>query len=101
MASATIDSRRPCPKVCILNEDDARSLTYGGIAHKCSSRRHHHYSKNKADALVKAGELVWLGKHKKVDTFLNARSWIKTYRRNRYGEVLTCGMQLVRGGGGF
>ena len=67
------------PKVCILNEDDARSLTYGGIAHKCSSRRHHHYSKSKADALVKAGELVWLGKHKKVATFRNARSWIKTY----------------------
>jgi len=89
------------PKVCILNEDDARSLTYGGIAHKCSSRRHHHYSKSKADALVKAGELVWLGKHKKVATFKNARSWIKTYRRNRYGEVITCGMQLVRGGGGF
>jgi predicted GIY-YIG superfamily endonuclease len=89
------------PKVCILNEDDARSLTYGGIAHKCSSRRHHHYSKSKADALVKAGELVWLGKHKKVATFRNARSWMKTYRRNRYGEVITCGMQLVRGGGGF
>ncbi len=53
------------PKVCILNEDDARSLTYGGIAHRCSSRRHHHYSKSKADVLVKAGELVWLGKHKK------------------------------------
>ena len=57
------------PKVCILNEDDARSLTYGGIAHKCSSRRHHHYSKSKADVLVKSGELVWLGKHKKIATF--------------------------------
>ena len=57
--------------------------------------------RSKVDALVKAGELVWLGKHKKVATFKNARSWIKTYRRNRYGEVITCGMQLVRGGGGF
>ena len=89
------------PRVCILNEDDARSLIYGGIAHKCSSRRHHHYLKSKADALVKDGELVWLGKHKKVATFCNARSWIKTYQRNQYGEVITCGMQLVRGGGGF
>jgi predicted GIY-YIG superfamily endonuclease len=93
------------PKVCILNEDDARSLTYGGIAHKCSSRRHHHYSKSKADALVKAGELVWLGKHKKVATFQNARSWIKTYTAqpvwrsdyvrdaagSRRGRVLTTG----------
>jgi predicted GIY-YIG superfamily endonuclease len=89
------------PKVCILNEDDDQSLIYGGIAHKCSSRRHHHYLKSKADALVKEGELVWLGKHKKVATFCNARSWIKTYQRNQYGEVITCGMQLVRGGGGF
>lgn len=89
------------PMVCILNEEDARSLTCSGIAHKCSSRRHHHYTKSKADALVKAGELMWLGKHKKVATFRNARSWIKTYTRNQYGEVITCGMQLVRGGGGF
>ena len=89
------------PKVCILNEDDARSFTYGGIAHKCSSRRHHHYGKSKVDTLVKTGELVWLGKHKKIATFRNARSWIKTYTRNQYGEVITCGMQLVRGGGGF
>jgi hypothetical protein len=89
------------PKVCILNEDDARLLTYGGIEHKCSSRRHHHYSKSKADALVKAGELVWLGKHKKVATYRNARSWMKTYTRNQYGEVISCGMQMVRGGGGF
>jgi hypothetical protein len=89
------------PKVCILHEDDARSLVCGGIAHKCSSRRHHHYTKSKVDALVKAGELVWLGKHKQVATFRNARSWIKTYTRNQYGEVITCGMQLVRGGGGF
>jgi hypothetical protein len=51
--------------------------------------------------LVKAGELMWLGKHKKIATFKNARSWVKTYTRNRYGEVITCGMQLVRGGGEF
>ena len=89
------------PKVCILNEDDARSLTYGGIAHKCSSRRHHHYSKRKADALVKAGELVWLGKHKKAATFRNARSWIKVYIYNEFGEVIYCTMQLVQGGGVF
>jgi predicted GIY-YIG superfamily endonuclease len=89
------------PKVCILNEDDARSLTYGGIAHQCNSRRHHHYGRKKAEEMVKAGELVWLGKHKKIATFRNARSWIKTYQRNQYGEVISCGMQLVRGGGGF
>ncbi|MGB8535424.1 MAG: hypothetical protein WCD57_03345 [Acidobacteriaceae bacterium] len=53
------------------------------------------------DALVKAGELAWLGKHKRFATFRNARSWIKTYTRNEYGEVITCGMQLVPGGGGF
>ena len=88
-------------KVCILNEDDARSLTYGGIAHKCSSQRHHHYTRSKVDTLVRAGELVWLGKHKKMATFKNARSWVKVYTRNHCGEVITCGMQLVPGGGGF
>jgi hypothetical protein len=87
--------------VCILNEDDAKSFNNAGIAHRCSSRRHRHYSKNEADALVMAGELMWLGKHKRVATFKNARSWVKIYTRNCYGEVITCGMQLVRGGGGF
>ena len=48
-----------------------------------------------------AGELIWLGKHKKIAMFKNARSWVKIYTRNRYGEVITCGMQLVRGGGEF
>lgn len=98
-------SRVPPPrasaKVCILSESDARMLTYAGIEHKCSSRRHHHYSKSKVDALVKAGELVWLGKHRKFATFRNARSWMKVYNRNSYGETISCGMQLVRGGGGF
>jgi hypothetical protein len=91
----------PSPIVCILNEEDARSLTSLDIAHKCSSRRHHHFSKSEADALVKAGELTWLGKHKKIATFKNARSWVKVYTRNCYVEVITCGMQLVRGGGEF
>jgi hypothetical protein len=85
-------------KVCILSESDARSLTYAGIEHKCSSRRHHHYGKSKVDALVKDGELIWLGKHHKCATFKNAQSWIKVYNRNQYGETLSCGMQLRRGG---
>jgi hypothetical protein len=86
------------PKVCILNEDDARSLVHGGISHKCSTRRHHHYSKAKADALVKAGELRWIGMHHKIATFAVARSWMKVYKRNAAGEVMGCNMQLVRGG---
>jgi hypothetical protein len=89
------------PMVCILNEEDARSHTSSGIAQKCSSRRHHHYTRTKADALVKTGELVWLGKHKKAATFRNARSWIKVYIYNEYGEVIYCTMQLVQGGGVF
>ena len=48
-----------------------------------------------------AGELVWVGKHKKIATFKNARSWIKIYCRNEFGEVISCGMQLVSGGDGF
>jgi hypothetical protein len=95
-----IAKRKP-RKVCILSETDARTLTYAGIAHKCSSRRHHHYTQEKVDGLVKAGELVWLGKHKKFATFQNARSWAKVYTRNAAGEVLCANMQLVRGGGGW
>ena len=91
----------PGPKVCILNELDARSWTCGGIAHKCSSTRHHHYMKEKAAELVLSGELVWIGKHKNVATFRQARTWVKVYTRNRYGEVIACTMQLVRGGGGY
>jgi hypothetical protein len=90
-----------CPSICILSEMDAQSLVYGGIAYRCATRRHHHYSRTKVNELVKAGELIWLGKHKKIATFLNARSWIKVYIRNEYGEVISCGMQLIPGGGVF
>lgn len=86
------------PKVCILNEDDARSLIHGGISHKCSSGRHHHYSLLKAKALQQSGELMWIGTHNKIATFRIARSWMKVYRRNAVGEVMSCNMQLIRGG---
>jgi hypothetical protein len=87
------------PIVCILDEDDARSFSCGGIAYKCSSRLHHHFKRNEAVALVKAGDLVWLGKHKNVATYRNARTWVKVYVRNEFGEVIWCGMQWVSGGG--
>lgn len=90
-----------CHVICILSEVDAQSFVYGGISHRCASRRHHHYSRAQVNELVKAGELIWLGKHKKIATFLNARSWIKVYVRNEYGEVISCGMQLIPGGGVF
>jgi len=89
------------PKVCILNEGDARSFKFAGIAHRCSSRRHHHFSRKEVDELVKAGELIWLGKHRRVAAFRSARSWVKVYTRNEFGEVICCGMQLVPGDGGF
>lgn len=83
-------------KVCILNEADAQTFLYAGIEYKCSSRRHHHCSKAKVDALVRSGEMMWLGKHRKVATFREPRLWKKTYSKNVYGEVISCGMQLVR-----
>jgi tRNA G37 N-methylase TrmD len=89
------------PMVCVLNEEDARSFSSNSIAQKCSSRRHHHYTKGKVNTLIKTGELVWVGKHKNVATFRNARSWIKVYTYNEFGEVIYCGMQLVPGGGVF
>jgi hypothetical protein len=91
------DTGHSC-KVCILSESDARLFLYAGIGHKCNSRRHHHYAKSKVEALVKSGDLVWLGKHRKLATYRAPQSWAKVYRKNEFGEVLSCGMQLVRGG---
>jgi hypothetical protein len=91
----------PGPQICILSEEALRTLIHSGIAHRCSSRRHQHFSRAAVDGLVKSGDLIWVGKHKKVAAYLNARSWIKTYTRNEFGEVIFCGMQLVRGGGGL
>jgi hypothetical protein len=88
-------------KICVLSESEGRFLAYRGMAYKCSRGRHQHIPRNVADMLVQAGELTWLGKHKRVATYKNARTWMKVYTRNRCGEVDTCGMQLVRGGGGF
>lgn len=88
----------PGPIVCVLNEEEARLLITGGIAYKCRSRRHQHAAKTIVDALVAAGELVYVGKHKNLATFRDARSWRKKYLRNKRGEVVVCTMQLVRGG---
>jgi len=87
------------PIVCILSEADARSFTCIDIGHKCSSRRHHHYKRREVVALVKAGELVWVGKHKVAAKLRDARTWVKVYVRNEFGEVISCGMQLVPGDG--
>jgi hypothetical protein len=87
------------PIVCILSEADARLFTGADIAYRCSSRLHHHFKRREVVALVKAGELIWLGKHKNVATYRNARSWVKVYTYNEYGEVIACGMQLVPDGG--
>jgi hypothetical protein len=86
------------PKVCILDEADARALIDGGIAYKCSSRRHHHLSRKQADLMIKTGELLWLGKHKKVATFRDPRRWAVKHTRSRYGVIIASGWQLVRGG---
>ncbi len=99
MTNNTVTDRRS--KVCILNESDTRLLLHAGIEHKCSSRRHHHFAKSKVEALVKTGEMIWLGKHRKLATYRNPRSWVKVYSKNQAGEVLSCGMQLVHGGSGF
>jgi hypothetical protein len=90
-----------CWKVCILSESDAQLFLYAGIGHKCNSRRHHHYAKSKVEALVKSGDLVWLGKHRKLATYRRPRSWAKVYRKNQFGEVISCGMQLTDGGKDF
>jgi hypothetical protein len=88
------------PFVCILNEDEARSFKFG-ISYRCSSRRHHHYSRKAAIELVKAGELVWVGKHQKAAAFRTPHRWVKVYVRNEFGEVIYCCMQLVEGVGDF
>ena len=88
----------PGPIVCVLNEEEARLLTAGGIAYKCRTRRHRHAHRTIVDALVASGELVYVGKHKNLATFRDPRTWTKTYLRNNYGEVVVCTMQLVRGG---
>lgn len=56
-----------------------------------------HYAKHKVERLVKANEMAWVGKHKQVAMYTNHLNWAKIYNRNWIGEVITCGMQLVRG----
>ncbi len=98
---ATEKDTSHCCKVCILSESDARLFLHAGIGHKCNSRRHHHYAKSKVEALVKSGDLIWLGKHRKLATYRSPRSWAKVYRKNQFGEVISCGMQLTHGGKDF
>jgi hypothetical protein len=82
-------------RICMLLEDEAREAERtGDYRQVCRSSRHHHCNRSRGDELVKNGQAQWLGKHKRKLQIVGARTWVKTYDRNRAGEIRGCGMQL-------
>lgn len=85
--------------VCIVAESEHQRFIAVNIGHKCRSLRHMHYARHKVDRLVKTGEMTWVGKHKQVAMYKHHLTWAKIYNRmhNVMGEVISTGMQLVKG----
>jgi hypothetical protein len=83
--------------VCIVSEKEHGRYLGVGLEHRCRSLRHMHYTASKVARLVKSGDMAWVGKHRRVAMYLHQLSWAKIYNRNVVGEVINCGMQLVRG----
>lgn len=81
----------------MLLEQEAREAEHNGVQRDdvCRSSRHHHCSRGRADELVKNYQAQWVGKHKRKLQMLVARTWVKTYERNRAGEVRGCSLQLT------
>lgn len=78
-------------KVCIVREHEDAPIDYA-----CHSGRHRHMSRRAVDELVRAGEMRWIGPHKRLACYITYAVWRKRYTRNAAGEALACGMQLVR-----
>lgn len=83
--------------VCIVAEKDHERYMNVGLGHKCRSLRHLHYAEHKVKRLVKSGEMAWVGKYHRVAMYKHHLTWAKIYNRNWVGEVLVCGMQLIKG----
>ena len=83
-------------RICVLLAEEARQLEHHGVEYQCNSGRHHHYSRRRADELVKAGQAQWVGRHKRRIKFVEAMALAKVYERNSAGETIYCTMQLVR-----
>jgi hypothetical protein len=82
-------------KVCALLPKEAKQFEHQGVQYRCNSGQHGHYSRSRADELVKAGQAVWIGKHKRRIKFIEALCWAKVYQRNAAGETTVATMQLV------
>lgn len=87
-------------RVCILSEIEAGVYEHEKrIGPACELGVHRHYTRRQCEKLERSGEIRYVGVGKQRAVFTNARSWRKVYDRNEAGEVFSCGMQLVPGGG--
>ena len=83
--------------VCIMTEQQCRRFESVGINFRCSGGNHQHIVTRKVVAAVRAGEMEWVGRHRKIAKYTHHRTWAKVYTRNEAGEVICCNMQLIRG----
>lgn len=87
--NAARPKRKSDPRnVCVLDARTAKKLLEQEALHigfRCRSRLHRHIPAKEAKAMVRAGELVWVGEHHKVATYAEEKVWAKT----RSGDVTT------------
>jgi hypothetical protein len=80
-----------------VSQDEAQKLANVGISHRCRDSRHAHFTAARVQGMVARGELWWVGRHSKIAAWADHMSWAKVYRRNRFGEVIHAGMQMIHG----
>lgn len=63
--------------MCVLNATSAEQLESFGINQPCHGDgcNHAHHTRARIQALIKTGELRWIGKGENVATWKDARSW--------------------------
>lgn len=92
----THDPLKRAFRICVLNTAEAHCDSHTPILGlQCRSHQHPHYTRERVDRLIAAGEMRWVGLHKRVATWTEPRCWRKTICRAPGMRMPT--MQLVRG----
>ena len=64
-------------RVCLLSALDARHLADYGVSQPCHGPqcRHRHHTRERIEALVKSGDLAWVGEGQNVAAWPDPREW--------------------------
>lgn len=65
----------PPKRVCVMSNAESQRFQDVGIGHRCTATSHRHFTRKHVDVLVQRGEVVWVGIHCKIATWIREQHW--------------------------